>query len=138
MKINCNHYNGTKTTFQCETCKQYHKCSLTQPTNKEHLLLLNEIDYWLKELRMSKKRVKEYETIVEDIQNHKYCYVVNVYGNIQYAPKTNAFGVTIKRPEHVGHGWNINKLNKRVDELLEHIRELRLQELTLRKEVNEV
>ena len=130
MKINC---NQTK----CKNCKEYHRCSLTQPTSQDHLLLLTEIEYWLNELKHAKKRLKEYATIVEDIQNHKYCYTVNVYGNIQYAPKQNVFGVTIQRPEHVFYGWNLNKLEKNVNDLFEHIRELRFQELELRKELIE-
>ena len=131
MQINCNYSKGNK----CTQCKHKAHCTLLQPTNKDHLLLLREIDYWLNELKLAKKRVKEYAKIVDDIQNHKYCYTVNVYGNIQYAPKQNVFGVTIKRPEHVIYGWNINKLEKNVEELFEHVRELRIYELRMRKEV---
>ena len=91
------------------------------------------IRYWLKELRTAKKRVKDYESVVEDIvQYHKYCIPVNVYGHIEYAPKTNAFGVFIRRPEHVMYGWNISVLKKNVEELTEKVRSLRLEELNMR------
>ena len=135
MKINCNHYNGNNTTFQCPTCKEYYRCTLIQPTTPEHQLLQQEIDYWLNELRLAKKRLKEYLTVLEDIKAKKYCYPVNVYGNIQYAPKQNVFGVTIRMPEHVIYGWNWNKLIKAREDVMETIRGLRLKELELRKEL---
>lgn len=91
------------------------------------------IRYWLKELRTAKKRVKDYERIVEDIvRYHKYSIPVNVYGHIEYAPKTNVFGVFIRRPEHVMYGWNISVLKKNVEELTEKVRSLRLEELNMR------
>ena len=46
-----------------------------------------------------------------------------------YAPKTNAFGVFIRRPEHVCYGWNFNRLEKQVNDLIDKVRELRLVEL---------
>ena len=135
MKIKCNHFDSNNTTFQCPTCKEYYRCTLIQPSNPEHQLLLREIDYWLKELRLAKRRLKEYIEIMEDIHSHKYAYPVNVYGNIQYAPKQNVFNVSIQRPEHVNYGWNWNKLNKARDEIMDKIRSLRLEELQLRKEL---
>ena len=72
---------------------------------------------------------------MEDIKANKYCYTVNVYGNIQYAPKQNVFGVTIRMPEHVCYGWNWNKLSKRRDEVMDKIRSLRVEEMELRKEL---
>ena len=137
MKLKCNHFDSKNATFLCELCKEYHRCSLTKPANQDYLLLLKEIDYWLKELKHAKKRLKEYADVVEDIQNHKYCYAVNVYGNIQYAPKQNVFGVTIQRPEHVFYGWNFNKLEKNVNDLFEKVRGLRFLELEMRKELVE-
>ena len=94
--------------------------------------LTREIRYWLKEVRAAEKRVKEYETVVKDIvQYHKYSIPVNVYGHIEYAPKTNFHGVFIRRPEHVLYGWHISKLKKNVKELTEKVKELRLKELEL-------
>lgn len=89
-----------------------------------------EIRYWLRELRIAKRRLNEYEEIVKDIvQYHVYSIPINVYGNIQYAPKQNAFEVYIRRPEHVIQGWNISKLKKQVKDLTEKVRSLRLEEL---------
>ena len=129
MKINCNYSKGNK----CANCKHYPNCTLLKPTNKNHILLLNEINYWLNELRKAKQNLKEYETILKDILNHKYSTPVNVYGHIQYAPKTNAFGVFIRKPEHVNYGWNYGKLQNNKDELIEHIRLLNRKELNMRK-----
>lgn len=96
-----------------------------------------EINYWLKELRLAEKRIKEYRDIVQDIvQYHKYSIPVNVYGRIEYAPKQNVFGVFIKRPEHVMYGWNLRKLENKRDELLEKIRSLRHMELELIRDGN--
>ena len=112
-KLNCNYPN----------CKKHKTCNLKEP------LLSKEIGYWLKELWKQKRRIKDYETVLKDITvYHKYSIPVNVYGHIEYAPKTNAFGVYIRRPEHVVYGWNWNKLNKVKDELMETIRELRMIE----------
>ena len=135
MKINCNHFKGNNTTFQCPTCKEYYRCTLIQPSDEYHQKLLKEIDYWLNELKVVKNNLKEYVKILEDIQDHNYSYTVNVYGNIQYAPKQNVFGVTIRMPEHVVYGWNWNKLNKVRDEIMDKIRSLRLEELSLRREL---
>ena len=135
MKIKCNHFNGNNTTFTCPTCKEYYRCTLIQPSSPTHQTLLKEINYWLNELKNAKRRIKQYKNILNDIQNHKYSYTVNVYGNIQYAPKQNVFNVFIKRPEHVMYSWNLNKLNNAKDEIIENIRGLRVEELKLRKEV---
>ena len=94
--------------------------------------LTREIRYWLNELKKAKRRVKEYRNVLKDIQiYHKYSIPVNVYGSIKYAPKVNAFGVYIRRPEHVYYGWNLNKLEKNVNDLTEKVRSLRLSELEM-------
>ena len=82
---------------------------------------------------MAKDRLKEYEAIVKDITDHKYAIPVNVYGSIKYAPRKNALGVFIRRPEHVMYGWNLNKLEHRKEEILEKIRELTHMELEVRR-----
>lgn len=120
----------------CKNCNKNNNCTLQHPTNKEHLLLNNEINYWLNELKQAKRRIKQYREVFNDILTHKYCFTVNVYGNIQYAPKQNALGVTIRRPEHVYYGWNLNRLKKKEAELIEKIKELRLNEFELRRELS--
>ena len=142
MKIKCNHFNGKNTTFLCELCKYYHICTLYEPTTKNHLLLLDEIKYWLIEYNHAKDRLKEYETILNDILNHdpEYSGVVNVYGSIKHYPKQNVFGVFIRKPEHVRYGWNYDKLVEQKDYLLGFVRRLNRKELNMRKilEKNEV
>ena len=116
--LNCNYPN----------CKKHKTCNLQEPVTP----LTKVIRYWLKELKASEKKVKDYERIVEDIvRYHKYSIPVNVYGHIEYAPKTNVFGVFIRRPEHVYYGWNINRLNRNVKELTEKVRSLRFKELEM-------
>ena len=115
--INCNHPN----------CKKHKTCNLKEPTTP----LTSEINYWLNELTQAKRRVKQYETVLEEIENHKHSTIINVYGHIEYAPKTNIFGVFIRRPEHIYYGWNLNKLEKNVKDLTEKVRRLRLKELEL-------
>ena len=118
--LNCNYPN----------CKKHTTCNLREPTNP----LTREIQYWLNELRKAKKRIWEYREVLKDITvYHKYSIPVNVYGHIEYAPKVNAFGVYIRRPEHVIYGWNLNKLEKNVIDLTEKVRSLRLVELELVK-----
>ncbi len=118
--VNCNYPN----------CKKHKTCNLWEPMTP----LTTEIRYWLNELRAAEKRVKDYEMVVEDIvKYHKYSIPVNVYGHIEYAPKTNVFGVFIRRPEHVNYGWNISRLKKNVKELTEKIKGLRLKELEMRE-----
>ena len=110
-------------------CKKHKTCNLHEPVTP----LTTEIRYWLKELRAAEKRIKDYERIVEDIIRYdKYSIPVNVYGHIEYAPKTNVFGVFIRRPEHVMYGWNISKLKKNVSDLTEKVKSLRLKELRMR------
>lgn len=121
--MNCNQPN----------CKNHKNCNLKEPTNQEHQLLNNEINYWLNELNQSKRRIKEYSKVLNEIKNHRYSYTINVYGNIQYAPKQNSLGVTIRRPEHIYYGWNLNKLEKHVEQIIETIKELRIKEFELRK-----
>ena len=133
MKIKCNHFNSKNATYLCETCKHYHTCSLIEPTNKNHSTLLREIQYWLNELDKLKQRINEYETVLKDIQNHKYSFTVNVYGHIEYAPKQNSFGVSIQYPEHVYYGWNYQKLLSEKDKLIEKIRILNRKELNMRR-----
>lgn len=121
--LNCNYPN----------CKKHKTCNLHEPITP----LLPEIKYLLMELKVAEKRVKDYERIVEDIERyHKYSVPVNVYGHIEYAPKTNVFGVFIRRPEHVFYGWNISKLKKKVKDLTDKIRSLILQELEMIKDEN--
>lgn len=121
--LNCNQPN----------CKNHKTCTLKEPITPEQLQLNNEIQYWLKELKKAKQRLHQYKQVVKDITIHnKYSTPVNVYGHIEYAPKTNVFGVFIRRPEHVYYGWNERKLQKTKNELIEKIRELRLQELRLK------
>lgn len=129
MKINCNYSKGNK----CTTCKHEIHCTLLEPTNKNHTLLQREINYWLNELRKIRQNIREYEHVLTDILNHKYSYTINVYGNIQYAPKQNVFGVFIKKPEHVFYGWNYQKLTAKKEELIEHIRLLNRKELNMRR-----
>lgn len=118
--LNCNYPN----------CKKHKTCNLKEPMTP----MSTEIRYWLKELKAAEKRVKDYEVIVKDIvQYHKYSIPINVYGHIEYAPKTNAFGVFIRRPEHVMYGWNISKLKKNIKDLTEKVRSLRLEELNMRR-----
>jgi len=135
MKIKCEHFKGEDITFTCSTCRQYHKCNLTQPTNETHQKIQNELDYWLNELNKVKIRINEYAVIFEDIKNNKYSIPVNVYGNIQYAPKQNVYGVFIKKPEHVMYGWNINNLERLKREILDTIRELSYEEYRMRDEL---
>ncbi len=114
--LNCNYPN----------CKKHKTCNLREPLTQLNI----EIRYWLNELQKAKKRIREYSTVLKDIQQYnKYSVPVNVYGNIQYAPKQNSFGVYIRRPEHVFYGWNLNRLEKTVDELTDKIRDLRLKEM---------
>ena len=116
--LNCNYPN----------CKKHKTCNLKEPLTPLNI----EIRYWLNQLKQAKKRLIAYEEIVKDITfHHKYSIPVNVYGHIEYAPKLNAFGVFIRRPEHVIYGWNRNKLEKEIVELTEKIRSLRLEELEL-------
>jgi len=107
-------------------CKKHKTCNLKEPMTP----YTTEIRYWLKELRKAKQRLIEYRGILKNIhQYHQYSIPVNVYGHIMYAPKTNAFGVFIRRPEHVCYGWNFNRLEKQVNDLIDKVRELRLVEL---------
>lgn len=116
--VNCNYPN----------CKKHKSCNLYESMTP----LTTEINYWLKQLRVAKKRLEEHDMIVKEIvQYHKYSIPVNVYGHIMYAPKVNAFGVFIRNPEHVNYGWNINRLKRNVKDLTDKIRSLRLDELEL-------
>lgn len=116
--LNCNQPN----------CKKHKTCNLKEPTTP----LTTTIRYWLKELNKTKRRIKNYNEVLKDIkQYHAYSIPINVYGHIEYAPKVNAFGVHIRRPEHVYYGWNLNKLQKNREQLMEKIRNLRLKELEL-------
>ena len=133
MKIKCNHFNSKNTTFTCSTCRYYQRCTLLKPTNKNHSLLLSEINYWLRELRKTNNNIIEYQVIFDAIHNNKYTIPVNVYGTIQYAPKQNVFGVFIRKPEHINYGWNYQKLLDKKNELSEHIRLLNRKELNMRK-----
>ena len=129
MKINCNYDKN------CENCKHYSTCPLLKPSSKNHILLLNEISYWVNEYHKAKDRINEYEIILKDILNNdpKYSNTVNVYGSIKHYPKTNVFGVFIRKPEHVIYGWNLETLQQKKDELMEHIRMLNRKELNMRK-----
>ena len=129
MKINCNYSKGNK----CTLCKHEPYCTLLEPTNKNHTLLLKEIKYWLNELKKTDNHLIEYEIILHEIHENKYTTPINVYGNIQYAPKQNAFGVFIRKPEHIVYGWNYNKLTETKKELIEKIRLLNRKELNMRK-----
>lgn len=133
MKIKCEHYNSKNATFTCPTCRHYQRCTLLKPTNKNHTLLLQEINYWLKKLEQTNDNISEYETVFNDINNHKYSIPINVYGHIEYAPKTNAYGVFIKKPEHVIYGWNYGMLHEKKEKLMEHIRLLNRKELNMRR-----
>ena len=114
--LNCNYPN----------CKKHTTCNLKEPMTP----LTTEIRYWLKELQKAKRRVHEYRNILRDITvYHKYSIPINVYGHIEYAPRTNVFGVFIRRPEHVMYGWNLNRLEQNVIDLTEKVRSLRLDEL---------
>jgi hypothetical protein len=120
MTLNCNQPN----------CKNHKTCNLKEPMT----IFTTEINYWLNELRKANWRITDYEDVVIDIiQYHKYSIPVNVYGHIEYAPKQNALGVFIRRPEHVYYGWNLNRLKKAKEEITEKIRGLRLQELRWNK-----
>ena len=127
MKINCNYDKS------CSNCRHYSTCDLLKPSSKNHTLLLNEIRYWLNEYTKARSRINEYESILKDIKNGVYSGTVNVYGNIQTYPKTNVFGVFIRKPEHVNYGWNLTDLTRRKDELMEHIKILNRKELNMRK-----
>ena len=113
--LNCNYPN----------CKKHKTCNLKEPITP----LTPEIRYWLNQLNKAKKRIKDYEKTLKDIKlYHKYSIPINVYGHIRYAPKVNTFGVFIRRPEHVYYGWNLNRLEKNVEEITEKVRSLRLEE----------
>lgn len=133
MKIRCNHFDSKNATFTCQTCRHYNHCSLLEPTNKNHSLLLSEINYWLNKLKEANHRIIEYEIILNEILNGKYTIPVNVYGNIQQAPKQNVYGVFIKKPEHIFYGWNYNKLMEEKKGLIEKIRLLNQKELNMRR-----
>ena len=75
----------------------------------------------------------EYEQIHQDINENKYSIPVNVYGNIQYAPKSNVFDVLIRRPEHVCYGWSYSRLVSEKDKIVEHIKLLNHKELNMRR-----
>lgn len=114
--MNCNHPN----------CKHHKGCNLKTPMTK----YTKEINYLLNELKKAKWRLEEYRIILKDIQQyHTYSIPVNVYGHIKYAPKKNAFGVFIRKPEHVYYGWNLSMLNNKLKELVDKVKELRLKEL---------
>lgn len=114
--INCNQPN----------CQKHKNCQLKTPMTPYTL----EINYWLNELRKAKRNLQEYPRLLQEIQQyHRYSPPVNVYGHIKYAPKRNVFNVFIRRPEHIRYGWNLNKLEQRVNEIEDKIRNLRLKEL---------
>ena len=129
MKINCN-YSKQNT---CTTCKHQAYCTLLRPTNKNHSRLLSEINYWLNKLKETNENISQYRIILQAIHNHKYDTTINVYGHIEYAPKQNALGVFIRKPEHVYYGWNYGRLEKEKDKLMDHIRLLNHKELNMRR-----
>lgn len=133
MKITCNHFNSKNVTFTCQTCRHYNYCSLLEPTNKNHSMLLREINYWKEKLNQAKRNLIHYETVWEDIQNHKYTFPVNVYGHIEYVPRQNTLGVFIRKPEHVFYGWSAGRLLDEKQKLIDHIRLLNRKELNMRK-----
>ena len=133
MKITCNHFDSKNATFTCQTCKHYHHCSLLEPTNKNHTMLLREINYWKEKLHQAREHLLGYEKVWEDIRNHKYTIPVNVYGHIEYAPRQNALGVFIRKPEHVIYGWSAGRLLNEKEKLIEHIRLLNRKELNMRR-----
>ena len=129
MRINCNYDKN------CGNCKHQSTCTLLKPSSKNHIILQNEINYWLNEYHKAVDRINEYETILKDIINsdHKYSKAVNVYGSIKHYPKQNVFGVFIRKPEHVIYGWNYDRLVARKNELLDFVRRLNRKELNMRK-----
>ena len=133
MKITCNHFDSKNATFTCQTCKHYTYCSLMEPTTKNHSMLLHEIQYWKMQLKQAKENLMEYENVWNDIHNHEYDIPVNVYGNIQYVPKQNVFGVFIKKPEHAYYGWSAGKLMEKKEKLMEYLRLLNRKELNMRR-----
>ena len=133
MKITCNHFNSKNATFLCETCKHYQTCSLIKPTTKNHTLLTREINYWLKKLQETNNKITEYKIVLNAILNNKYTTPINVYGHIEYAPKQNALGVFIRKPEHIYYGWNYQRLVDEKQKLIEHIRLLNHKELNMRR-----
>ena len=133
MRIKCNHFDSKNATFTCQTCKHYNHCSLLEPTNSNHSLLLREIQFWKRKLTETKQHLISYETVWEEIKNNKYTTPVNVYGHIEYAPRQNALGVFIRKPEHVIYGWNASRLLNEKERLIEHIRLLNLKELNMRR-----
>jgi len=129
MKIQCKYSKGNR----CNNCKHYSHCTLLKPTNKNHTLLQNEINYWLNELRKTNITLTKYEDVLKAIQTHEYTIPVNVYGHIKQAPKQNVYGVFIRKPEHVHYGWNYNRLIEKKNELIECIKLLNRKELNMRK-----
>ena len=85
------------------------------------------------QLKQAKENLMEYENVWNDIHNHEYDIPVNVYGNIQYVPRQNVFGVFIKKPEHVYYGWGAGKLMEKKEKLMEHLRLLNRKELNMRR-----
>ena len=96
-------------------------------------MLLREINYWKEKLHQAREHLLGYEKVWEDIRNHKYTIPVNVYGHIEYAPRQNALGVFIRKPEHVIYGWSAGRLLNEKEKLIEHIRLLNRKELNMRR-----
>ena len=96
-------------------------------------MLLREINYWKGKLHQARENLMEYENIWNDIHNNKYSVPVNVYGNIQYAPRQNVFGVFIKKPEHINYGWSAGRLLEEKENLIEYVRLLNRKELNMRR-----
>lgn len=116
-----------------EICKNRSTCEFWIATSPELLQVTKQIEFDLNKLNELKQRRDEYNQILFDIKQLKYCKILNIGGRLQRVPKLNARGEYILRPEDVQVGLNYNVISQEITDTKLIIRELRRKENNILK-----
>ena len=116
-----------------EICKNRSACEFWIPTSPELLQVTKQLEFDLNRLKELKQRRDQYNEILFEIRQFKYCKIINIAGRLTRVPKLNARGEYILRPEDVQVGLNYNVISQEIIDTEIIIRELRRKENSILK-----
>ncbi len=116
-----------------EICKNKNTCEFWIPLNEKLKQVSYQISYELNRLESLHQRKQDYFQILSEIKNGIYTETVAIDGRLKKAPKKNAKGEDILKPEDVQVGLDYNIMSQEIIDTESIIRVLSIKEKNILK-----
>lgn len=116
-----------------EICKNKNTCEFWIPLNEKLKQVSYQISYELNRLESLHQRKQDYFQILSEIKNGIYTETVAIDRRLKKAPKKNAKGEDILKPEDVQVGLDYNIMSQEIIDTESIIRVLSIKEKNILK-----